>query len=100
MRGGYGQLWTGNCCGRGSAGIRPPGRTVGQARPQWVADSLTALCEGLHATGSVGTLAAQQLVDLTWEWLGQDIGAGLTSPSPNRRDEKLSASWANRSPRC
>jgi hypothetical protein len=54
-----------------------------------VADSLPALCEGLHATGSVGTLAAQQLVDLAWEWLGQDIGAGLTSSSPSHREEKL-----------
>jgi hypothetical protein len=54
-----------------------------------VADSLPALCEGLHATGSVGTLAAQQLVDLAWEWHGQDIGAGLTSSSPSHSDEKL-----------
>jgi hypothetical protein len=53
-----------------------------------VAEEMPGLCQGLHATGSVGTLAAQRLVDLAWEWLGQDIGAGLTS-SPGRRDEKL-----------
>jgi hypothetical protein len=39
--------------------------------------------------GSAGTLAAQRLVDLAWEWLGKDIGAGLTSSSPSRRDKEL-----------
>jgi hypothetical protein len=34
-------------------------------------------------------VAAQRLVDLAWEWLGQDVGTGLASSSPSRRDEKL-----------
>ena len=34
-------------------------------------------------------MAAQRLLDLAWEWLGKDIGTGLASSSPSRRDEKL-----------
>jgi hypothetical protein len=34
-------------------------------------------------------VAAQRLLDLAWEWLGKDIGTGLASSSPSRRDEKL-----------
>ena len=61
----------------------------GQERPRWVADWLPGLCEGLHATGSAGRVAAQRLVDLAWEWIGKDIGTGLTSSSPGYRDKKL-----------
>jgi hypothetical protein len=90
IAGGHGQRWTAGLLRTWFGGDQPAwAYGGGQARPQWVADSLPALCEGLHATGSVGTLAAQQLVDLAWEWLGQDIGAGLTSSSPSRREEKL-----------
>jgi hypothetical protein len=60
-----------------------------QQRPRWVADRLPALCAALHATGSAGTAAAQRLVDLAWEWLGQDIGAGLALSSPSHRDREL-----------
>ena len=90
IAGGHGQRWTAGLLRTWFGGDQPAwAYGGGQARPQWVADSLPALCEGLHATGSVGTLAAQQLVDLAWEWLGQDIGAGLTSSSPSHREEKL-----------
>ena len=61
----------------------------GQERPQWVADWLPGLCEGLHATGSAGAVAAQRLLDLAWEWIGKDIGTGLASSSPGYRDKKL-----------
>ena len=60
----------------------------GSERPQWVADHLPGLCEGLHATGNAGVEAAQRLLDLAWEWVGKDIGIGLAS-SPGRRDKKL-----------
>ena len=86
----YGQQWTAELLRTWFGGDQPAwAYGGGQARPQWVADSLPGLCERLHATGSVGTLAAQQLVDLAREWLGQDIGAGLTSSSPSHREEKL-----------
>jgi predicted 2-oxoglutarate/Fe(II)-dependent dioxygenase YbiX len=88
--GGHGQQWTAELLRTWFGGDQPDwAYGGGQERPRWVADSLPALCEGLHVTGSVGTPAAQRLVDLAWEWLGQDIGAGLTSSSPSRRDEKL-----------
>jgi 2OG-Fe(II) oxygenase superfamily len=87
---GYGQQWTAELLRAWFGGDQSAwAYGGGQERPRWVADSLPALCEGLHAAGTVGTLAAQRLVDLAWEWLGQDIGAGLTSSSPSRRDEKL-----------
>jgi hypothetical protein len=88
--GGRGQQWTADLLRTWFGGDHPAwAYGGGQERPRWVADSLPALCEGLHATGSVGTPAAQRLVDLAWEWLGRDIGAGLTSSSPSHRDEKL-----------
>jgi hypothetical protein len=61
----------------------------GQERPRWVADWLPGLRERLHATGDAGAAAAQRLVDLAWEWLGKDIGAGLAASSPSHRAEKL-----------
>jgi hypothetical protein len=54
-----------------------------------VTDRLPALCAGLHATSSAGTVAAQRLLDLAWEWLSQDIGTGLASPTPSYRDQQL-----------
>jgi hypothetical protein len=54
-----------------------------------VADCLPGLCEGLHATGSAGAVAAQRILDLAWEWIGKDIGAGIASSSPSYRDKKL-----------
>jgi predicted 2-oxoglutarate/Fe(II)-dependent dioxygenase YbiX len=87
---GYGQQWTAELLRTWSGGDQPTwAYGGGHERPQWVADSLPGLCEGLHATGSAGRLAAQRLVDLSWEWIGKDIGSGLASASPSYRDEKL-----------
>ena len=89
IAGGHGQQWTADLLRTWFGGDRSAwGYGGGQERPRWVAEEMPGLCQGLHATGIVGTLAAQRLVDLAWEWLGQDIGAGLAS-SPSRRDEKL-----------
>jgi hypothetical protein len=86
----YGQRWTADLL-RTWFGGEEPGWVYGggQARPQWVADWLPGLCEGLHARGSAGAAAAQRLLDLAWEWLGQDIGTGLASSPPSYRDQKL-----------
>jgi 2-oxoglutarate-Fe(II)-dependent oxygenase superfamily protein len=90
IAGGYGQQWTADLLRTWFGGDRPAwGYGGGQERPRWVAEEMPGLCEGLHATGSTGTAVARRLVDLAWEWLGQDIGAGLTSSSPSRCDEKL-----------
>jgi 2OG-Fe(II) oxygenase superfamily len=87
---GYGQQWTADLLRTWFGGGQPAwAYGGGHERPQWVADSLPGLCEGLHAAGSAGRLAAQRLVDLSWEWIGKDIGSGLASSSPSYRDEKL-----------
>ena len=91
IAGGYGQQWTAELLRTWFGGDQPAwAYGGGQERPQWVADWLPGLCEGLHAAHSVGTVAAQQLLDLAWEWTGKDIGTGLASSSPSYRDKKLS----------
>jgi hypothetical protein len=88
--GGYGQQWTAELQQTWFGGSQPAwAYGGGQERPRWVADRLPGLCAGLHATGRAGAAAAQRLVDLAWEWLSQDIAAGLASPSPTRREQKL-----------
>jgi predicted 2-oxoglutarate/Fe(II)-dependent dioxygenase YbiX len=90
IAGGYGQQWTLPLLRTWFGGDQPAwayGR--GQERPQWVADWLPGVCAGLQATGSAGALAARQILDLAWEWLRQDIAAGLESSSPAYRSEKL-----------
>jgi predicted 2-oxoglutarate/Fe(II)-dependent dioxygenase YbiX len=86
----YGQRWTVDLLRRWFGGDQPAwAYGGGQVRPQWVADWLPGLCARLHASGSAGGVAAQRLLDLAWEWLGQDIGTGLASSSPSYRDKKL-----------
>ncbi|HTT52012.1 MAG TPA: hypothetical protein VMH35_11485 [Streptosporangiaceae bacterium] len=34
-------------------------------------------------------MTAQRLLGLAWEWIGEDIGAALTSPTPSYRDKEL-----------
>jgi hypothetical protein len=90
IAGRYGQRWMAELLRTWFGGEQPGWAYAGrQERPQWVADRLPGLCEGLHATGSAGAVAAKRLLDLTWEWLGQDIGTGLASPSPSYRDKEL-----------
>ena len=54
-----------------------------------MADQLPGLCAGLHAGHSVGAVAAQRLLGLAWEWIGQDIETALVSSRPSYRDEEL-----------
>ena len=87
---GYGQRWTAELLRTWFGGNQPAwAYGGGQERPQWLADWLPGLCAGLHAAHGVGTVAAQQLLDLAWEWTSKDIGTGLASPSPSHRDQKL-----------
>jgi hypothetical protein len=87
---GYGQQWTAHLLRTWFGGDQPAwAYSGGQERPQWVADCLPGLCEGLHERGGAGALAAQRLLDLTWEWTGKDISAGLALSPPSYRDKKL-----------
>ncbi|MGH3183315.1 MAG: hypothetical protein ACRDOE_15640, partial [Streptosporangiaceae bacterium] len=87
---GYGQQWTAELLRTWFGGDQPAwAYGGGQERPQWVADWLPGLCEGLQATGSAGAVAARRILDLAWAWLRKDIAAGLASSSPGYRGEKL-----------
>jgi len=100
--GGYGQRWTANLLGTWFGRDQPAwafGGTWaygnGRERPQWVTDCLPGLCARLRGTrgaGSAirgGTVAAQRLLDLAWEWLEKQIRAGLALVPPSRRAEQL-----------
>jgi predicted 2-oxoglutarate/Fe(II)-dependent dioxygenase YbiX len=86
----YGQRWTAELLRTWFGGARPAWQYgAGQERPQWVADRLPGLCAGLHARGSAGPASARRLLDLAWEWLGQEIGTGLALSSPSYREKEL-----------
>ena len=88
--GSYGQQWTAELLRTWFGGDQPAWAYVGGLeRPQWVADWLPGLCAGLDAAQPAGRAAAQQLLDLAWEWAASDIGAALASSSPSYRERKL-----------
>jgi predicted 2-oxoglutarate/Fe(II)-dependent dioxygenase YbiX len=86
----YGQRWTAELL-RTWFGGGQPAWAYGQEleRPRWVADWLPGVCQRLNATGEAGSAAARRLVDLSWEWLGTDIGVWTASSRPSYRDQKL-----------
>ena len=87
---GYGEQWTADLLRTWFGGRQQAwAYGGGQERPQWVADQLPGLCAGLHAARSAGAVAAQRLLGLAWEWMGQDIGTALASPAPSYRDKEL-----------
>jgi hypothetical protein len=85
----YGQSWTAEQVRTWFAGKPGWAYVGGTERPRWIADQLPGLCARLQASGPGGAVAAQQLVELAWEWTAKDIRAGLASPWPSRRDEQL-----------
>ncbi len=86
----YGQQWTARLLQTWFGGDQPArAYGTGLDRPPWVADQLPGLCAGLHATGSAGVVTAQRLLDLAWEWTGNEIGTVLASPSPSYRSKQL-----------
>ena len=90
IAGRYGQPWTAELMRTWFAGKQPGWAYAGgPERPQWIADRLPGLCARLQASGQAGAAAAQQLVELAWEWTAKDIAAGLASSPPSRRDEQL-----------
>jgi predicted 2-oxoglutarate/Fe(II)-dependent dioxygenase YbiX len=90
IAGRYGPQWTADLLRTWFGEGQPAWAYGGGAeRPQWVADQLPGVCEGLQVRGGPGAVAAQRLLDLAWEWTSKDIGVGLASPSPSHRDTKL-----------
>jgi hypothetical protein len=86
----FGQEWTAKALRTWFGGDQPAlAYGGGQDRPRWVADFLPGVCTGLHATGRPGTVAAQRLLDLAWEWIGKDIRGGLALSPPSYRDKSL-----------
>ena len=86
----YGQRWTSGLLGTWFGDDKQAWMyRAGQERPQWVAASLPGLCAALHTRGGAGRVAAQRLLDLTWDWLGKDIGSWLAARTPSQRDEWL-----------
>jgi hypothetical protein len=90
IAGDYGQQWTAELLRMWFGGNQPAwAHGGGQERPQWMADWLPGVCEGLHAAGSAGMEAAQRLLDLAWEWSRTEIGTGLALSSPSSRGQRL-----------
>jgi hypothetical protein len=94
----YGQRWTGDLISAWFGPDQPAWAPSGRDRPQWVTDSLPALCETLRAVGEVssggafgsgGTVAAQHLLDLAWAWAEKEIRTGLASMSTSHRDRQF-----------
>ena len=100
IAGGYGQQWTAELLRTWFGGDQSAwAYGGGQERPQWVADWLPGLCEGLQATGSAGAVAARRILDLAGN------GSAKTSPRDSRRRRQAtaarnSAAWVDRLPRC
>jgi predicted 2-oxoglutarate/Fe(II)-dependent dioxygenase YbiX len=91
IAGTYGQQWTAGLLRAWFGGDQPAwAYGAGQDLPQWVTGRLPGLCKRLHATGSAGTMAAQQLLNLAWERISADIGAAVASSMPSYRDRRLS----------
>ena len=87
----YGQRWTMELLGTWSDENRRVWPYGGWERPQWMADWLPSVCAGLHAAGGAGTVAAQRLLDLAWQWTEKAIRPTVGGLSPSRRDQQLTA---------
>lgn len=90
IAGGYGQQWTTELLRTWFGGSQPAWAYGSDLeRPRWVADQMPSLCAGLHATGRVGTVSAQRLLDLVTEWINKEIRSRLASSPPGHRDKEL-----------
>jgi hypothetical protein len=87
----YGQTWTMELLGTWSDANRRVWPYGGWERPQWIVDWLPSVCAGLHAAGGAGTVAAQHLLDLAWQWSESAIRSALGGSSPSQRDQQLTA---------
>jgi 2OG-Fe(II) oxygenase superfamily len=66
---GYGQRWTAELLRTWFGGDQPAwAYGAGRDRPQWVADRLPGLCEGMHAGGGAGAAAAHATTRASATW--------------------------------
>jgi predicted 2-oxoglutarate/Fe(II)-dependent dioxygenase YbiX len=87
----YSQSWTMELLGTWSDANRRVWPYGGWERPQWIADWLPSVCARLHAAGGTGTVAAQHLLDLGWQWTERAIRSALGGSLPSQRDQQLTA---------
>jgi predicted 2-oxoglutarate/Fe(II)-dependent dioxygenase YbiX len=87
----YGPRWTMELLGTWFDGDRPAWPYGGWERPRWITEWLPSVCAGLHAAGGTGTVAAQHLLDLAWQWTEKAIRAALGGSLPSQRDHQLTA---------
>jgi 2OG-Fe(II) oxygenase superfamily len=86
----YGDQWAADQLRAWSGGDQPAwAYGAGRDRRQWAADVLPGACAALHASGTVGMIAAQWLLDLTWDRIRKEISSALASSSPSHRDKEL-----------
>jgi hypothetical protein len=85
----YGQRWTMELLGTWSDEDRPAWPYGGWERPRWITEWLPSVCAGLHAAGGAGTVAAQHVLDLAWQWTEKAIGSALGGSLPSQRDQQL-----------
>ena len=73
----YGQRWTTELLGTWFDADRPAWPYGGSERPRWITEWLPSVCARLHAAGDAGTVAAQHLLDLAWQWTEKAIRSAL-----------------------
>jgi hypothetical protein len=87
----YGQRWAMELLGTWFDEARPAWLYGGGERPRWMAEWLPSVCAGLHAAGDAGTVAAQHLLDLAWQWTEKAIRSAFGESLPSQRDQQLTA---------
>jgi predicted 2-oxoglutarate/Fe(II)-dependent dioxygenase YbiX len=87
----YGQRWAMELLGTWFDEARPVWPYGGWERPRWMAEWLPSVCAGLHAAGDVGTVTAQYVLDLAWQWTEKAIRSALGESLPSQRDQQLTA---------
>ena len=91
ITGRYGQRWTTEMLGTWFEADRPAWPYGGWERPRWITECLPGACAGLHAAGGAGTVAAQHLLDLAWQWTEKAIRTTLGGSLPSQRHHQLTA---------
>ena len=87
----YGQRWAMELLGTWFDEARPVWPYGGWSDPVGWRNGCQACARGLHAAGDAGTVAAQHLLDLAWQWTEKAIRSALGGSLPSQRDQQLTA---------